>query len=89
MQVVNSLITGASPLSIGLSFRTFSDDGLLLVLYGNNMAQVCHMISHMRSHDMSCDLLAEIGSCAGGWKTATTVLTGFDRHGNCRYSGCG
>ena len=60
MQVVNSLITGTSPLSIELSFRTFSGDGLLLVLYSNNMAQVCHMISHMMSCDQSHDLMRTV-----------------------------
>ena len=47
------------------------------------------MMLHGQSHDMSCDSLAEIGSCAGGGKTATAVLMGYGCHGNCRYSGCG
>ena len=40
VQVVNSLIEGASPLSTTLEFRTFSAEGLLLALFSEDMAQV-------------------------------------------------
>jgi hypothetical protein len=39
VQVVNSLIEGASPLSTTLEFRTFSAEGLLLALFSEDMAQ--------------------------------------------------
>lgn len=40
VQVVSSLITGASPLIIELEFRTFASDGLLMIVYSDNMDQV-------------------------------------------------
>ena len=52
MQVVTSLITGSSPFSIQLAFRTFANDGLLLALYSEDMAQVCNQScdSHVMCH---------------------------------------
>ena len=48
VQVVNSLIEGASPLSITLEFRTYSAEGLLLGLFSEDMAQVRdHVIGHV------------------------------------------
>ena len=40
VQVVSSLIEGASSLSILIEFRTFFADGLLIALYSQDMAQV-------------------------------------------------
>ena len=59
LQVVNSLIEGASPLSISLEFRTFSANGLLVALFSQDMAQV-------RDHvTWSCDSCKCHVTCRG------------------------